>query len=61
MQVKFLNTPQGLSVVALSTYSNLLVYNVERRFEGELTLTFNSLFGKNKITCFDFSEDWNHF
>jgi hypothetical protein len=52
VQIKFLSNKDIItcSLVALTDLSNILVYDIGSKFEGELTLSFNSLFGKNKIT-----------
>jgi len=52
VQIKFLSNKDNntCSLVALTDLSNILVYDIGSKFEGELTVAFNSLFGKNKIT-----------
>jgi len=49
------------NLILLTINSDILVYNIDVKYEGLLTLTLGGLFGKYAITSIEISDDWNHF
>lgn len=62
-QVKFIFNHElnKNAVIALTVTSNVIIYNIDDHFEGDLILNLTNIAGNKNISCMDFNDTWSHF